>query len=303
MHVRRLMKLHAFATSNIVAMDETPVWMDMVATSTVAKTGAKDIPLKTTGHEKTRVSVCLTMKADGTKMKPFIVFIGAKREAKALDEEFKRHCRVASTANGWMNEELTLRYIEEILGRFAFGRRLLVWDSYECHITDSVNTKLREMKFERAIVPGKCTKYIQAADVYVNKPFKERMMERYDEWLANGVHGFTEGGNMKPVPRRMVVEWIVDTWKEIKRDLVVDSFKGCAITTKWDGSEDEKISCFKEGKPCHSGGQLLKSQMELFGDPSETVDPFQLSESDTEEVNGADFIEEYDEDEEIDIEL
>ena len=34
--------------------------------------------VKTTGKEKTCVPVCLTAKADGTKLAPFIVFKGAK---------------------------------------------------------------------------------------------------------------------------------------------------------------------------------------------------------------------------------
>ena len=42
--------------------------------------------VKTTGHEKTRVSVCLTAKADGTKLPPFIVFKGANRKTAALDK-------------------------------------------------------------------------------------------------------------------------------------------------------------------------------------------------------------------------
>ena len=46
---------------------------------TANATGAKDIPLKSTGNEKVRVSVYLNAKADGTKMKPFVVFQSAKR--------------------------------------------------------------------------------------------------------------------------------------------------------------------------------------------------------------------------------
>ena len=63
--------------------------------------------LKTTGHEKSKVSVCLTAKADGTKLKSFIVFPGAKRETKQLNEEFKNKCYVASSVNEWINEDLT----------------------------------------------------------------------------------------------------------------------------------------------------------------------------------------------------
>ena len=113
-------------------MDETLVWNDMVSSTTVDKTGSKDAPLKTTGYEKVRVSICLAAKGDGTKLKPFVVFAGAKRENKALHKEYKRQCSVASSANGWMNEELTLRWIYEIVGTFAFNKTLLA------HMTQDV---------------------------------------------------------------------------------------------------------------------------------------------------------------------
>ena len=81
-------------------MDETPVWKNMVSSTTVDKTGSKDVPLKTTGHEKVRVSVCLAAKGDGMKLKPFVVFAGAKRKSKALHEEYKPQSSVASSING-----------------------------------------------------------------------------------------------------------------------------------------------------------------------------------------------------------
>ena len=144
----------------------------MVSNITMESTGARDVPMKSTGHDKVRVSVCLTGKCDGTKCKPFIVFAGAKRESKFLHEEFKRRCSLASSANGWMNEELTLRWCDEVLGSFSFRKRLLTWDSYEAHMTDKVKRKLVIAKVESVIVPGGCTKYIQTPDLVWNKPFK-----------------------------------------------------------------------------------------------------------------------------------
>ena len=37
----------------------------MVSNTTVEKNGSKEVPMKSTGHDKVRVSVCLTGKADG----------------------------------------------------------------------------------------------------------------------------------------------------------------------------------------------------------------------------------------------
>ena len=125
------------------------------------KTGTKDVPLKTSGHEKVRITVCLTARGDGRKLKPFIVFAAAKRESKALREEFKSQCSISSSGNGWMNEELTLRWVKEILGRFSFNKRLLAWDTYECHMTDNVKQRLKDYKIDSVLIPGGCTKYFR----------------------------------------------------------------------------------------------------------------------------------------------
>ena len=106
-------------------MDETSVWNDIVSNTTVEKTGSKEVPMKLTGHGKVHVSVCLTGKTDGTRLKPFIIFKGAKQESTALHDEFHRQCSVASSGNGWMNEELTLRWCNENLGQFSFRTCLL----------------------------------------------------------------------------------------------------------------------------------------------------------------------------------
>ena len=98
LHVRCVSMKHPYDVANITAMDETPVWSDMVSGTKVDATGKKTVSVKTTGHEKSRVSVCLTAKADGTKLPPFIVFKGAKRETAALDKEIK-NCYIASSPN------------------------------------------------------------------------------------------------------------------------------------------------------------------------------------------------------------
>ena len=55
---------------------------------------------------------------------------------------------------------------------FSFGRRLLAWDSFECHIMDSVKTGLKNLNVDQATIPGCCKKIYPAPDVSWNKPFK-----------------------------------------------------------------------------------------------------------------------------------
>ena len=114
MHVRRLSMKINFSPDCIIAMDKTAFWSDMSGNVTVDIIGTKDVPLKSTRNKKVKVSVCLTAKADETKLKPFIVFQNANREATALNKEFKNRCVVASSSNGWMNEELVLNFLRQV---------------------------------------------------------------------------------------------------------------------------------------------------------------------------------------------
>ena len=68
MHTRRLQRQYNFAPHNTAAMYETAFWNDMVPETTVKVTGAKDVPIKSTGHQKVRVSVCSAARLDETKL-------------------------------------------------------------------------------------------------------------------------------------------------------------------------------------------------------------------------------------------
>lgn len=219
--------------------------------------------MKTTGHEKTKVSVCLTAKADGTKLKHFIVFPGAKRETKLLNEEFKTKCVVASSSNGWMNEELTLDWVRSVLGKFSFTRRILAWDSFKCRVMEKVKQELRTSKIDPLIVPGGCTKYIQVPDVVWNKPFKTIVTEKYDEKydecrMAGEAHSFTAARNMRAPARREIVKWILAAWDGLDKTMIINSFKSRALTVAVNGSEDGHIHYFKENQPCRAGLERLK---------------------------------------------
>ena len=102
--------------------------------------------VKTIGHEKIRVLICLTAEADGTSLPPFIVFKSAKQEISALDKEIK-NCCIASSPYTWMNTELT--YICMI----SFRRRSLIWDLCECHIEDNVKYSLYTKKLMFQLFP------------------------------------------------------------------------------------------------------------------------------------------------------
>ena len=74
------------------------------------------------------------------------------RKSSAMKKEYRRHAGVASSKNAWMNNELTHVWVESVLGTVAFARRLLAWDSFECHIKGSVTCSLKSKRIDVVVV-------------------------------------------------------------------------------------------------------------------------------------------------------
>uniref|UniRef100_A0A673H0R0 HTH CENPB-type domain-containing protein n=1 Tax=Sinocyclocheilus rhinocerous TaxID=307959 RepID=A0A673H0R0_9TELE len=226
-YTTRIIKAKKIQPKNIIAMDETAVWFDMVGSTTVDARGARSVPLKTTGHEKSHLTVVLAAKADGTKLKPYIVFKGGIKEVKLMQNI--SGVVVATSKNGWMNEELTADWLQRVVGKLNFAPRLLAWDSYRCHISAATKAELkRGYNITTAVIPGGCTKYIQAPDVVWNQPFKASLHESYDNWMAGDVDKeYTAGGNMRAPARRLLVSWVLQAWEKLDTERLKNSFKVC----------------------------------------------------------------------------
>ena len=138
---------------------------------------------------------------------------------------------------------------------------------------ETVKQELRTSRIDPLIIPGGCTKYIQAPDMVWNKPFKANVPEKYDEWMAGEAHSFTAAGNMRAPSRREIVKWILAAWDGLDKRMIIDSFKSCVLTVAVDGPEDRHIHCFKENQPCHAGLERLKVVQQAMSN-SRDKDPF-----------------------------
>ena len=97
---------------NIINMDETPVYIDMPHRRTIHPKGSKTVDMVTTGHEKTRFTVSLTVKADGTVLSAFVIFRGLKKIPKVIKPS---NVHIEVSDSGSMDQYLMQKYIKEIL--------------------------------------------------------------------------------------------------------------------------------------------------------------------------------------------
>lgn len=85
------------------------------------------VPILMTGHNKQRITVCLTAMADGIPNSCLLLYSRGKRMPKDVASIPNVIVRVSK--NAWMNEELTSEWVEKIWGGAPSRvKQLLVWD-------------------------------------------------------------------------------------------------------------------------------------------------------------------------------
>ena len=242
---RKLRHHKHYPLSFIGNMDETPLWLDMPGETTITRAGQKSVPIRTTGHDKARFTVVLAAMADGSKLKPYVVFKGVRAVPELTTT---RGVVVALSRNGWMNEELTKDWVKRAWGSLNFGRRLLVWDAYKCHIMTSVRSYVdRQTNTDVSVIPGGLTSHLQPADVSWNKPFKMAYKNKYSEWMATGEKTYTPAGNMRAPSKALCLEWVRECWEALPTEVIRKSFRACGISVDVDGANDNEIHCLKDG--------------------------------------------------------
>ena len=104
----------------------------------------------------------------------------------------------------------------------------------------------KEIRSERkrtvtAVIPGGLTSLVQPLDVCLNKPFKDRLREKWMTWMMSGEKTFTPGGQLRASSLVTVCQWVKESWQELSKEMVERSFKKCGISNALDGTEDDLV--------------------------------------------------------------
>ena len=205
-----------------INMDQTPVYFLMNAKRTFEVVGKKTIHIHTSTNDTKRVTVAVTITADGTLLPLMLIFKG-KPNGRIVRMEFPRGDYPTThfykyQDNAWMDEEVMIPWVNKVLAPYVatapdHAVPILILDMYQCHMMASVVQMIQELGVEVQHIPGRCTSLCQPMDVGFNKPFKDRMRQQWFNWMiAEGiVHGTTS-----PPTRLDVGKWVDVTMLEMK---------------------------------------------------------------------------------------
>ena len=100
---------------------------------------------------------------------------------------------------------------------------ILILDAYHVHQMGSVMNRIQMMGIEVLHILAGCTYLCQPIDVGINKPIKNGLCDKWDQWMVEG-EGIVSSQAKEP-SRKMVAAWLVDIYDNIPETVGMNAWK------------------------------------------------------------------------------
>ena len=180
------------------------------------------------------------------------------------------HCH----PKGWMDEEGIIIWLKKVWntrpGALLQNKALLVWDQFWAHKMDKVKDCSKDLKTSQAMITGGLTLVLQPFDVVLNKPFKDRLRQKWLDWMSlEDDKPMTKGGNIKKPGISLVLSWVKSAWDDIPENMVKRSFLKTRIANALDGSGDGQL--WYDNSDDNEGDYLVEETLLSSWDADEDV--------------------------------
>ena len=243
----------------IINMDQTAVYFSMTPGTTLEKRGAKSVNVRSSSGSTMRLTACLGVTADGHWLKPLFIFKG--KEGGRIERDFRTFPMEAEYAvheKSWTNIEIMLKWVERCLKPWVESAPdgvvpYLLLDSFKVHQTQQVVQAIEETGCELDFIPGGCTGLAQPLDVGINKPFKNRIRGRWEQYMVDvGVHeAFT-----KPPSRATITDWMLESMACIPEGMI----KNAWLHGDYSYFPDQAKATYDSGEDYDEETQVIEQQ-------------------------------------------
>ena len=158
------------------------------------KADAKVIPIAN-ADDKRQLTAVLAATAGGNYFLPQFLYKGKTTKCHP-QVTFPNRWDVWHTDNHWSDEETTKRYIEKIIVPFVIQKRkalkleasypaVTIFDGFRGQTTNDIRALLNTHNIVPMQLPPNCTDKLQPLDVSINKPMKDHLKAKFQQWYAN----------------------------------------------------------------------------------------------------------------------
>ena len=220
--IKQIVLNYQIKKCNIFNMDETGIFLDMSPDYTIEKLGTKSVSIVSNSAAKQRFTCVLTIRADGTRLNPLIIFKGVNRPRNLpVSDDI---CSVEVQKNAWMNVELMHKYVENL--PTDDEDKLLIMDAFTVHKNQEILRQLESKKYHVVFVPPGYTDVMQPLDVSIMHSFKSAMRIEFRNWLPT----VPKVNGRQPIPSKSIlIQWVSRSFTQISNEIIEGAFPAANI--------------------------------------------------------------------------
>ena len=171
---------------------------------------------------------------------------------------FPSNWHITQSPKHWSTENTMLEYITEIIipyiesQRLSFGEdqsAVVIMDNFKGQVTSGVNDLLESHNIHVCLLPPNTTDLLQPMDISVNKPAKDFLKRKFEEWYSGEVTKQLKGvpdiesAEIQPVDMSMAAvkelsaQWLVEKFDYLADNpqFVTRGFRRAGISDALDG--------------------------------------------------------------------
>ncbi len=179
----------------ILNWDQTGIHLVPAAAWTMEQRGSKRIEIEGV-NDKRQITAVFCGSLIGEFLPIQIIYKGKTKRCHPR-YQFPIDWNVTHSPKHWSTEETMIEYITEIIIPFVESVRsrlddkstsaVIIIDNFKAQKTAQVNKVLEENNLHVCLLPPNTTDKLQPMDVAVNKPAKDFLRQKFEDWYADQV--------------------------------------------------------------------------------------------------------------------
>lgn len=246
----------------ILNWDQTGIKIVPSSTWTMDRQGSKRVEAVAVNDKRLITAVfCGSLVGD---FLPIQVIYQGKTARSHPRFQFPRDWNITHSPKHWSNEETMIEYINEIIIPYVECTRgsfeddtpaMVIMDNFKGQITTSVTELLETNNIHVCLLPPNTTDLLQPMDVSVNKPAKDFLKSRFQDWYSEQLAKQFEGRDIEstdlqpinlglPLMKELGAKWMVEMADYFAQNpqIIVNGFVRAGIAGALDGHVDKETA-------------------------------------------------------------
>jgi len=240
-------KIDALNNPKVFNMDETCLFFELTRGQTMEVKGKKIIGGFSSGKEKEKVSLLITVSDDGHLLPPFVIFKASKPRNKtfkdypteekqkfqdqAIEEAVTKEELLAyRTYSGWNNKRIMMEYFVPYFLKHCPANHLLILDNHGSHVSNQITSVFDEKNIKYLHHAPNSTLICQPVDVEIAAAIKAKIKSYFENWLVEsweeeGFYTFNEKKNKykyKAPTRELIIKWVLLAYEETSKQTILN---------------------------------------------------------------------------------